>query len=134
MSGTGCDATLTTAGESWKITQAPGAEVTIRPRKGTALLELNQDALSAPFGAFNVSISPPPPYGPAAESFNPTLRGAGQQAAIAQLDVLVYAVQLDPAVEYTVRVAYAGNGTTQFSFSSVGAYARWVAGGVDRVY
>ncbi|WOO86050.1 uncharacterized protein LOC62_07G009539 [Vanrija pseudolonga] len=110
-------------GESWKITQTPGAELTVRPRKGTALLELNQDVPPTPFGAFNVSISPPPPYGPAEESFHPTLRGADIQAAIAQLDVLVYAVQLDPNVEYTVRVAYAGNGTDKFSVSSVGTYA-----------
>ncbi|KAL1404990.1 Multiple RNA-binding domain-containing protein 1 [Vanrija albida] len=106
-----------------RTTQTPGSELVIKPRKGTAVLELNQDVPDTPFGAFNVTISPPPPFGPASEAFSPTLRSAEVQFAIAQMDVLVYAVQLDPDVEYTVRVAYAGNGTDKFSFSSVGAYA-----------
>jgi hypothetical protein len=85
-----------------------------------ALLEITVDAPTTPFAPWNVSISPPPPYDPAEQTFTPTLRPDWIQAAIAQIGVPVYSVLLDPNMDYKVTIAYTGeNGIT------------WTAAGIN---
>lgn len=94
----------------------------IRPPAGTALLELVQDMPLAPFGAFNVSVSPEPPLQPANQSFSGTIFTADIVAAIGILNALAWRVELDPLVHYSVNVTYVGNGTLPFNLYSIGTY------------
>lgn len=72
---------------------------------GTAMLELLVDVPSAPFGGFDVCISPPPPLSPAFETFMPNLQPADIQLMIGQLNVPVYSVLLDPGAKYWVSIS-----------------------------
>lgn len=80
-----------------------GLHIDVPP--GTAMLELLADVPPTPFGGFDVCISPAPPFGPSFESFDPKLQPSDIQFDIAQLDVPVYRVLLDPGRKYSVSVS-----------------------------
>lgn len=109
-------------GESGLATNSPGSSLTIRPPSGTALLEITEDTPSVPAAEFNVSVSPAPPHQPADQSFTGTIRAADMVAAIGILNVVLYRVELDPQVSYTVNVEYAGDGTRSLRVKNIGAY------------
>lgn len=109
-------------GEHGLSTNSPGASLNISPPNGTALLELTQDVPSAPGAPFDVSISPPPPMQPAQQSFVSSLYSHDMLFAIGILNVVLFRVELDPKVKYSVNVTYAGNGTDTMVLHNIGAY------------
>lgn len=77
-----------------------------------------------PFPAFTVELQPPPPIGPAVDAVRPSLVSADFVAAVAMVDVPVYArAGLDPTQKYTARVTYNGKGGDDvFSIDGVAWY------------
>lgn len=115
---------FTTSGEwdaAGSSTNSTG-KLTIHPPGGTALLEVTQDVPSAPGGPFNVSITPPPPLQPENQAVAGSLFTADIIAAIGILNVVLFRVELDPVVDYTVEMVYAGNGTGVFKPRKLGMY------------
>lgn len=118
-------ATLGTwTGDFQLSTNEPGASLTIRPPLGTALLEVTQDVPSLPSAEYNVSVSPPPPHQPSNQSFAGTLRETDMVFTIGILNVLLYRVELDPKVNYTVEMQYAGDGTKSLRVNNIGTYRK----------
>lgn len=85
-------------------TTSSGASLDIDVPAGTAMLELLADIPPTPFGSFDVSISPQPPFGPASQKFTPALRPSDVQFLIGHLDVPVYSTILDPGQKYAVHL------------------------------
>lgn len=103
-------------------TTAKGAKLTIKPPGATAMLELQAGQPPVPFADFRVTITPPPPYGPAVQEFHPSLKPAMMQAANYVGRIPIFQTVLDPNFDYSVVVETIGDGGEAFSVHDVFFY------------
>lgn len=107
-------------------TNASGGKLTIHPPANTALLQVTELVDSPPGGDFNVSINPAPPFGPPSQAVTWSLRKNETDSMTGVVNAVLFRAALDPGVQYTVDMVYAGNGSYAFAPFEIMVYGGWV--------